>query len=212
MAQVFECTQCKSAIVVKFLNPGETAKCRSCGAPNAVPPERDDLATSLDLPMTITSDSPDAQPDFRYKGVKGWLLFLCVVLTILQPIGNGLIIYGSYLEARFVAFQVRGFMTFEMTSDVLVTLAVIFGVYAGVALWRVSRNAVTKAKAALLISALVVAVNTFLPLLIRLPEEIEAELMKNSPMDLGASLAPIALWYGYLKISKRVRATYETNS
>ena len=150
-----------------------------------------------------------APPDARYKGVKGWLLFLCVNLTILGPVGNAIIIVASYAEAVFISKRYPSYWAIEIFGDALVlAVNVVYSLYAGVRLWRVRNNAVSSAKNFLILAGVVAVANMLLLLFAGFPEEVLSTIMAASLPQLGPTLAIIVLWYRYLNRSKRVRATF----
>ncbi len=232
MALKFTCTNCGTDIVVQFLKVGDKAKCHNCGAAVKVPENAanasedeqrrfaDNLATdkhdvsqvlnretrAMQSPTTSAASSP---PDVRYKGVRGWLLFLCVNLTILGPIGNAMIISASFAEATVVSKRYPSYLPIEIIGDVLVlAVNIVYSIYVGIRLWRVRPNAVDSAKNFLILAGVVAIVNMLLLLLAGFSEEVLSAVMALSLPELGPNLAIIGLWYRYLNRSKRVRATF----
>jgi hypothetical protein len=131
--------------------------------------------------------------------VRGWLLGLCILLTIWNP-----------ATLAVVAASRVGSMTPPSTiSLALLAVRVVvtgIGVAAGMALWHKRAGAVPLAKASLVLSAL----------------EITGRLSTREGLSeappgtrLPLALAQIvfnAAWYLYLEKSRRVRATYGLES
>ena len=74
MALKFQCSKCGADMLVKYLHPGETAKCRKCGAESAVPGdareipnEQADIEIKTSLFQEEKKDAaPDNCPTCRY--------------------------------------------------------------------------------------------------------------------------------------------------
>ncbi len=75
-------------------------------------------------------------------GVGGWLLFLCVSLTILSPVATVISLIYSFSQAGPFFDDYPGLMRVCMADVFLSGALMIFSVYAGVALWRRKANAV----------------------------------------------------------------------
>ena len=75
MNQVFSCDQCGKDIETKFLEVGERAQCKSCGAPNTVPAPGQAKRTPIPMGMTTTTFGLDG---FHTKTNLGVVLGLTV--------------------------------------------------------------------------------------------------------------------------------------
>ena len=158
-------------------------------------------------------DFPASQPgsaEFspEYIGVDGWLLLLCVSLTILGPLGTLVGLGRSYGEAAqyFDEFP-RWAIVFAIDS-VLTLVLVGFGIRAGLGLWRVRPNAVPTAKLYLMCSVVYSGVAAILPSFTDLPSEVSREMFYDG-LKQGLKLTIVAvIWYVYLSRSRRVQATY----
>jgi hypothetical protein len=122
------------------------------------------------------------------QGVRGWLLFLCVILTIWNPL--------SVLAE--IGKQGRTIATASTLEWCLIALSA-YGVYAGVSLWRVAIGAVRKAQLYFYISVFVAVVFTAIALL---------SGSYNQALSNIVSIAGCSAWLAYLGDSKRVMATY----
>lgn len=131
------------------------------------------------------------------SGVGGWLLVLCIILTIVVPAD---IAYQTILALRSGP-SLSGFV-FILVSWCLA----IFSLTAGLLLWRARPGAVTTAKLFLLTQvafAVVVYVNNLLA----------SSHSPESAQDLALAILPVPfsfaiIWYSYLSKSRRVQATY----
>ena len=126
--------------------------------------------------------------------VGGWLLVLCALLLVWQPLSLGLVASSALGSLAFSGWPL---------ALALLTRVVVagLGIAAGLALLGRRPGSVTLAKAALAMSAASdVFVNTtpFVPSN-RAPGE--------APVYIAVSLAYSAVWIVYLSRSKRVRET-----
>ena len=128
-------------------------------------------------------------------GVRGWLLVLCVLLLIWQPLSLGLAA-SSVLEA----LPIRGLsLALVLTLRLLVAA---MGIAAGLALIAQRGAAVTLAKAALGASA---AADVFV---YSTPYYPSNRLPGDTVWFIAVSLAYHGIWLAYLFRSTRVRNTY----
>lgn len=129
-------------------------------------------------------------------GIRGWLLLLCLLLIVWQPVSVGL-----------TASRALGSIAFGGASLVLVLLLRILvaalGVSAGLALFGRRPAAVTLALVALIVSA---ATDLFIYLTPYFPRN-------RAPGETPVFVAVSALYHGgwilYLRRSRRVRATFD---
>jgi hypothetical protein len=135
------------------------------------------------------------QVDKMPRGVGGWLLLLCLLLLVGQPINLAI---GA---ARALgSLPMRG-LPLALTMLCQLMVAGI-GVGAGLALLGRRRGAATFAKGSLLLSAgmdLFVYSTPFVP---------NNRLPGTTPLFVIASLAYYAVWIAYLSRSKRVQNTF----
>jgi hypothetical protein len=127
--------------------------------------------------------------------VGGWLLLLCLLLLVGQPVALAL------SAARSLgALPTRGAPLALVVLGQLLVAGI--GVAAGLALLGRRRGAVTLAKWSLLLSA---AMDQFVYATSFLPSN---RLPGTTPLFAGASLIYYAVWIEYLLRSKRVRRTF----
>jgi hypothetical protein len=130
------------------------------------------------------------------RRVRGWLLVLCALLLVWQPLSLGLTIAG--LVDRL---QVRG----PGLAMILLArlLAAGLGIAAGLSLLQMKPAGVTLARVSLVFSALVDV------LVFATPYSPDNRPPGDATMVLAASLIYYMLWFLYLARSKRVKATFE---
>ena len=131
------------------------------------------------------------------SGIGGWLLLLCLLLLVGQPINLAI---GA---ARALgALPIRGLPLALVVLGQLMVAGI--GVGAGLALFGRRRGAATFAKGSLFLSAcmdLFAYTTPFLP---------NNRLPGTTPLFIIASLTYYAIWIAYLSRSKRVRNTFPT--
>jgi hypothetical protein len=146
-------------------------------------------------PRVNDVDSSHISADRQPGGVGGWLLLLCLLLLVGQPINLAI---GA---ARALgALPMRGLPLALVVLGQLVVAGI--GVGAGLALLGCRRGAATFAKWSLLLSAgmdLFVYTTPFLP---------NNRFPGTTPFFVIASLAYYGIWIAYLSRSKRVRNTF----
>jgi hypothetical protein len=146
--------------------------------------------------------------DKNYKGVKGWLLLLCVSMTILTPM-TGLVSLMAVSDALKPHFdQDPALFNLVLISGICNICLLVYSMYAGMSLWRVAPNAVTSAKRYLLVLFHYSFFSIFLPQLVGLSEKTQTEIYKTSPLFNLIVMLEAFMWYLYLRKSKRVKATY----
>ena len=129
--------------------------------------------------------------------IGGWLIVLCLLLIVWQPISLGLVASGMLNR-----LAIRGWpFALALLLRVVVTA---FGIAAGLALLRRQSAAASMAKASLVASAVCdvfIYSTPFFP---------NNRLPGDTTIVVAISLAYHAIWLTYLFKSKRVRDTYLT--
>jgi len=129
------------------------------------------------------------------SGVGGWLLVLCLLLLVWQPLSIALVASGA-----LDALAIRGL---PLALIMLMRLGVAaVGIAGGLALVKRRPGAVSLAKAALVLSAaadLIVYTTPYFP---------SNRVPGTTPLYIAASIAYSAFWITYLTRSRRVRETY----
>ena len=146
--------------------------------------------------------------DKDYRGVKGWLLFLCVSMAILTPM-TGLTSLMAVTDALKPHFdEDPALFKLILISGICNICLLVYSMYAGVSLWRVAPNAVATAKKYLVVLFHYSFFSIFLPHLVGLSEKTQTEFYKDSPVFNLLVMFEAFIWYLYLRKSKRVMATY----
>ena len=118
------------------------------------------------------------QAKLDIKGVQGFLLLFCVGRTIFSPLVN---IYG--LVSSFKEIQeyiwIPQFLGLLLAIAILTLCEVVFGIVAGIELWRVKGHAVKLAKTYLFTSLCLVAAIAVVPILFGFPAEVLKGALPN---------------------------------
>ncbi len=104
------------------------------------------------------------------------------------------------------------FFRLILISGVCRIALMVFSIYTGLSLWKKLPGAPAVAvryfQAVVLYSVFVL----FLPLLVGVPEETYREMAGVNSANSMVTILYVALWYLYIKKSKRVKATYGGDS
>ena len=186
--------------------------CPSCGNRNfgLTPPSLTSQVPSVsNIKTPAVSISNLAQlhptsPQGVSPGIQGWLLFLCVSLTILTPLFALGQMTNEWRETKIYFDSIPNLKNAVMLEISAMTAICIFSIFSGVQLWSRKPNAVVIAKRFLiaqlaygLVVPGVMAAMLSLPAMI--PEAIKIAFH---------CIVYIGIWYPFLMKSKRVKATF----
>lgn len=159
--------------------------------------------------MSEEYESQDRTVSAPGEGVGGWLLVLCIVLTIGTPFVAAHNLISNYQQASSEFEYVRGLEEYLFFVTGLRLFLVIFSMHAGISLWTERVHAVRTAKLYLwlFLTALMAGI-VMLFVMVDWPEERMETLLREVAIEVGQSLIFFAVCYLYLTRSKRVKATY----
>jgi hypothetical protein len=146
---------------------------------------------------------PPRQPVF---GVRGWLLLLCIILTVINPVA---VLVGIVRPLHHAfAGGVPGRQAVAALLDVMAELAVAgYGVYAGYRLWAVRPKAVLAAKLYFAIKLFFVLLWPWVLLTITgIPRN--HLFMVGWMRGVAGAFVAFLIWFFYLLRSRRVANTY----
>jgi hypothetical protein len=147
------------------------------------------------------------------RGIKGWLLLLCLNLTIFIPASfiyevNCIFDLFNSTKNKILLFMFKPLLLYNIIIVVSMVCLAIFSFYAGLRLWEVKPRAVKIAKTFLImqlsLTSIIVIIGPFMTLPLGGNENILRDIMKR----LIPSLLNFSLWYLYLRYSRRVFTTY----
>ena len=146
--------------------------------------------------------------DPRYASVGGWLLLLCLGLTIFSPLLTLFNLVSTYTQTESLYSQYPGLQTIFLIDLGLSCLLMFLSIRAGIALWSIKPGAVQTAKYYLLILLGYSFIAAFLPFMAGLPSSANDAMIPEVVKGCVRSLLYFGIWYTYLNVSKRVNATY----
>ena len=155
--------------------------------------------------MPITNN---AQLGSKLRGVKGWLLFLCLCLTLFIPLITIFNLLVNYNLAVTYFRRFPDFFTFTLIDSFFSTVLMIFAIYAGIALWKIKSHSLRTIKFYFLLLLIYLIIAAFLPFRSDLSSNATTSLIVLIIKNTFGSLIFILIWYLYLKRSKRVKLTY----
>jgi hypothetical protein len=167
----------------------------------------DDLTNAAQPEPPIPPTTPPATPS-PYQGVGGWLLLLCIVLTIISPLVTLVSLVSGYNASSQYFHQFPGLVTLNIVDIILSVSLMAFSVYAGVGLWTLRPGAVAMAKRYLWFFLGYHVIVMFLPFMAGLPAAANNVMLAEVAKDMLRGFVYFVVWYAYLNKSERVKATY----
>lgn len=153
------------------------------------------------MPTSVAQSPPPvqgqglvAEPREALNGIRGWLLLLCIALTIFQPL------LGAVTALQFLSSSIVGSGLLAFTSASLATWSFL----AGLSLWRRRPGSVRGATVFLLVNF---CVNFIVEGVILIQAE-NPQVISALTGDLGRTAISTFIWARYLATSKRVAATF----
>ena len=145
------------------------------------------------------SETEYVNDSFSTTKVDGWLLFLCIVLTIISPLYSFTNVISVLDHMPSLMKHAPEFASWAIIDLVLVVGMMSYSIYAGTLLWKKKPGAVTVAKRYLIVFLIYSLVEAVIVLSFA---KIEVG------MDVVRSFIFVGIWYTYLIKSKRVKQTY----
>lgn len=148
--------------------------------------------------------------DGSLRGVRGWLLFLCVMWTILIPFVLLIETGYSLRDLPIILFNAELFpgLAAALIIDLFLSLGIVaFSITAGVRLWRIKPGAVRTARIFLYSFFAYSTVSSIL-IYLAIPPEIRNVTSFDITKEFIQSAVYSIIWLLYLRRSKRVASTY----
>jgi hypothetical protein len=143
----------------------------------------------------------------QYRGAGGWLLFFIFSLTIITPAFQCYIAYNEWTQYNAAPSSVL-FNVFAVDLSMRAIL-IVFGIYAGIQLWRVKPGAPRIAKTYLMAIFVQQIVLVLIGLWTVSKVAAGPENIGNVIIQPVRSFIYVAIWYAYLNRSRRVASTYQ---
>ncbi len=144
----------------------------------------------------------------KYYGVKGWLLFFCFSLIILGP---GFVLYNiitAYEDIGPVIEEFPNVFVIVVIDTVLSLAMIVFSIYAGLMLYKIKPGAVKITKMYLKTYLVYIIISSILPFMAGFPSRVNELMLQEMIPGIIGSLAYFFIWYSFMNVSKRVKATY----
>lgn len=148
----------------------------------------------------------------KYDSVGGWLMLFCFSLLIVTPLKTIFNIGNSYNLCNLLFNDFPGLKFIFYIDSILSLILIFFSFKTGLAIWLLKKNAVNKAKNYLLINLCYCIISTFLPFFAGLPKEANDSMGEEIFKNLFFGFFYVLIWYWYLNVSKRVKATFHSEN
>ncbi len=152
----------------------------------------------------------DFSADQKRNGVKGWLLLLCLSLTIFTPLVTAYSLAVGYSQASPHFDTVPGLGSLFLMEGLLSGGLMVYSIFAGVYLWTIRPNAPDFAKGYLKAVMAYAVLACFLPFFTGLPTSASTAVAAAAVIQLIRAIIFVGIWTSYLNKSRRVKATYPT--
>jgi len=158
-----------------------------------------------------------AKHSIDLRGVKGWLLLLCIHLVIINPAAYVLVLGINFDQFTgvngfswdfFFGRRIRGMEAFVMVSTYTDIVMLVFSIFAGIRLWRLKPRSVESVTTYFLVAVVVSLATLGLPYLTGLPNRAADSVFKVVLIAFVRTALIAAIWLTYLSKSKPVKETY----
>lgn len=159
--------------------------------------------------VACSSAETPALAVLRYKGVGGWLLLFCLQLTMFNPLLTLSSFAKAYQASAQYFSQFPGLVVITVIDALLALAVLIFGVIAGADLWNVKAGAVQSARRYLMFVLGYHVISAVLPFMAGLSSAANEAMVAPAVTAAIKGMVYVAVWYSYLNVSQRVKATYQ---
>ena len=170
----------------------------------------DDFTSTKSSPPNESIPTSALPGPIRYKGVYGWLLVLCLMLTVVGPLISAWLVANEYAQFSPYFSSSRGLQVAIFVSIAITACSVVFGIYAGLHLWSIRPRAVNTAKNSLLFGLAADIVTTVLQIAAGPVSGADGRLVNEVTISVIPSLIFFTVCLAYLNKSTRVHATYQS--
>lgn len=152
------------------------------------------------------------KPSDNLKGVKGWLLFFCITLTILGPLYGISYLYNNWSMTQTSIIElVPGLELSFWLGNFAISALMIYGIFVGVKIWNGIENGKSLALKYLKVKLITIVSLEVITLLMLIGESSMITIfIELTLIVIFSELVFFGVWYSYFKKSKRVKNTYAT--
>ena len=144
----------------------------------------------------------------KYKGIGGWLLLFCIVLTIITPLLSVTQIVSGYANTSITNPAVK---VATLIESGIAGLLHFYGFVTGCIVWSGNKNGIIYAKRFLLINLIgFFAIATSVALLFDAPDA-RHKVIGSYILLVPKEIAFFTIWWFYFKCSKRIKFLYENH-
>jgi hypothetical protein len=144
-------------------------------------------------------------------GVGGWLLFLCLTLTVISPLMTIVNLHSTYQELSPLFRPFPRLHTVTILDSILSVGIICFSIGAGAALWQRKPSAVRTTKRYLMTFLLYTVVANILPFMAGLPSQVNEAMISEVIKNGFRILVFFTVWNSYLNKSRRVKNTFSVS-
>lgn len=159
---------------------------------------------------TIDSPAPQqAREVVGPSGVGGWLMVLCVWLTVVVPLTNLAVLGYSLLQTVPAYGRVPGLLLLDALNGAMVLALIAFSIFTGILLWQ-SRDARALQVLRILLFGFVLSkpVAAVLPFLVGMEPSVAGRVARSVLAGAGSAVIVPMIVLLYTIKSKRVSNTY----
>jgi len=150
-------------------------KCPLCGLINPDTAQRCDCG--YDFQKGTVEKSYLTHAEKGSVGIGGWLLLVCLGLTVFSPLMTITTLGSTYQEVSPIFGQFPGLRTITILVFILSAGVTCFGIYAGATLWQKTPGTVRTAKRYLVVLLLYTVVVSILPFMAGLPSQVNKAMI-----------------------------------
>ncbi len=159
--------------------------------------------------FNINEFTPDV--DNQYYGIKGWLLFFCIISVIIRPIFSYNTIISEIQSIPFLEVYYSSYVPLVILEIIIIIVLSIYRFIIGILLWTKHQKAVYYVKKNLIIELVVIIILNII-LLAGVPDEAQRYIVPGLIGNTFGSVLLFVIWYNYFNKSKRVKSTFQNNN
>jgi len=147
-------------------------------------------------------------PKSQLKGIGGWLLFFCIILTILTPVVILGVIGATSTLSDSIQDRFPAYVRLITIGQIINFGFFFYCLYVGIALWQTKKGAVSKVQMFLIAYACFALLRAVMPYLGDLSGDIKTRLVNIYGLNAIRVFFFSLIWHQYLARSVRVKNTF----